>query len=236
VASFLLKQAFSSSVVAIILAMREAAHVEVIMAFDYTGILPGDAMQLRLISKRVKELLPTLIPIIIEIGTHLEAAKRLLPHGRFGAYCDEEMGISDKSAQNYMNLARLARTRDPSDLAKLSAGAGYELAARNTPEPVVSEVLADVRAGLLVTEDDVKQRISVAKGGDSRAEASAVPDVGEIADLLLSALDQNGIVNIELFLRCAGRPLIKTLCGRLQQALNESVTTVSDLLPKNSLM
>ncbi|MDE5463646.1 DUF3102 domain-containing protein [Bradyrhizobium sp. CSS354] len=104
------------------------------MAFDYSDIPPNETQQLRLIAQRIKKLLPTIIPTIIQVGTHLEEAKALLPHGRFGAYCLEEMDISDKSAQNYMNLARLSRTQDPAELAQLAAGAAYELAAKSTPE------------------------------------------------------------------------------------------------------
>ena len=204
------------------------------MAFDYSGIPPYEAMQLRLISQRVKELLPTMVPIIIELGTHLEKAKRMLPHGRFGAYCEEEMGISDKSAQNYMNLAKLARNRDPDDLAKLNAGAAYELAARNVPETVVSEVLADVRGGRLVTEDEAKDRISVAKG-QARAKALNMPPVDQIADLLIDALDRDGVRDVELFLRSAGKPGIKALSGRLQEALNMTTKATADMLPQNRL-
>src|SRR3954463_12430055 len=127
------------------------------MAFDYSDIPPSETQQLRLIAQRVKKLLPTIIPAIIQVGTYLEEAKAMIPHGRFGAYCVEEMGISDKSAQNYMNLAKLARTRDPTDLAKLAAGAAYELAAKSAPETVISEVLSDVRAGRSVSEDEVKE-------------------------------------------------------------------------------
>jgi hypothetical protein len=192
------------------------------MAFDYSGIPPYEAMQLRLISKRVKELLPTIVPMIIELGTHLEKAKPMLPHGRFGAYCKEEMGISDKSAQNYMNLAKLARTREPADLAKLNAGAAYELAAKNTPETVVSEVLDDVRGGRLVTEDEVKERIAKAKG-QAREKSFDMLSVDQIAHLLIEALDRDGVRHVELFLRSAGKADVKALSVRLQEALN--VTT-----------
>jgi|tagenome__1003787_1003787.scaffolds.fasta_scaffold20934896_2 hypothetical protein len=66
------------------------------MAFDYSDIPPYETGQLQLIAQRVKELLPTIIPIIIELGAHLEKAKAMIPHGRFRSYCREEMDISDK--------------------------------------------------------------------------------------------------------------------------------------------
>lgn len=191
------------------------------MAFDYSDIPPNETQQLRLIAQRIKKLLPTIIPTIIQVGTHLEEAKALLPHGRFGAYCLEEMDISDKSAQNYMNLARLSRTQDPAELAQLAAGAAYELAAKSTPERVVSEVLSDVRAGHAVSEDDVKERIAEARGRLHMLQ------IDQIADLLIDALDPERVREIELFLRLARKNAITALAGRLREALNVNVAPPS---------
>ncbi|OSJ17133.1 hypothetical protein BST63_24505 [Bradyrhizobium canariense] len=191
------------------------------MAFDYSDIPPNETQQLRLIAQRVKKLLPTIIPAIIQVGTHLEEAKSMIPHGRFGAYCLEEMGISDKSAQNYMNLAKLARSQDPAELAKLAAGAAYELAAKSTPETVVSEVLSDVRAGRSVSEGEVKERIAKARG---RLHAR---QIDQIAELLIEALDPDRVREIESFLRLAHSVAISALAGRLREALNVNVAPPS---------
>jgi hypothetical protein len=198
-----------------ILAMRSSS--EVIMAFDYSGIPSFKAMQLQRIARRVNELLPTVIPIIIQIGEHLAEAKAMIPHGHFGAYCKDEMDICNKSAQNYMNLAKLARTRDPGDLAKLPARAAYKLAAKDTPETVISEVLSEVRAGRSITEDEVKERIGRAKGKRPTLDTL---EVDKIADLLLESLDAGGVREVESFLRCASKATIKALSGRLREALD----------------
>lgn len=187
------------------------------MAFDYSSIPSFKATQLQRIARGVKELLPNVIPIIIQIGTLLEEAKVMIPHGHFGAYCKDEMGINRKSAQNYMSLARLARRRDPADLAKLDPGGAYELAAKTTPETVVSEVLSEVRAGRSITEDEVKERIGRAKG---KRSTSDMLEVDKIADLLIESLNADGVRDVEFFLRCASKAAIKALSGRLREALD----------------
>jgi len=190
------------------------------MAFDYSGIPASDAMQLRLIARRIKELLPTVIPIIIQIGRNLEEAKAMIPHGHFGAYCWEETGLCNRSTQNYMNLAKLARSRDPADLAKLAAGAAFELARKKTPEAVVSEVLSDVRAGRSVTEDDVKERIARATGKGSTLDTR---EIDKLANVLIENLDADGVRDIEFFLRRASKAKTKALSDRLRKALNADV-------------
>lgn len=189
------------------------------MAFDYAGIPPEQTTQLRMIARRAKELIPCVIPIIIELGRRLEVAKAILPHGRFGCYCKEEIGISGKSAQNYMNVARLARVRNLADLEKLAPGAAYELAAKNTPESVVSEVLSDTRAGHSVTEDEVKERIAKTKGQGS-AKTTDLSHVDQLAHLLVDALDFTGVREIEFFLRSAEKTAIRALSDRLRDAMN----------------
>jgi|tagenome__1003787_1003787.scaffolds.fasta_scaffold20934896_3 hypothetical protein len=119
-----------------------------------------------------------------------------------------------------MNLAKLPRIRDPADLAKLAAGAAYELAAKRTPETVISEVLSDVRAGRSVSEDEVKERIAKAKG-------HLEPQIDHMADLLIEALDHDSVCEIEMFLRLAGKVAMRALAGRLREALNANLTSPS---------
>jgi hypothetical protein len=202
--------------------------------FDYTGITPEDATELRRIAERVKRYLRKVVPVIIELGAELEAAKARLPHGEFGAYCVDECGVDPRSAENYMNLAKLARIHDPADLAKINLKAGYKLAASATPQHVVSEIMADVRAGRSVTEEEVKKRISAAKGKPEPGISTA-PDVDAIANILIGSLDPHTIGCVESFLRLAKKALIQALCGRLQQAMNDAAAVASDLLPQNRL-
>jgi hypothetical protein len=200
--------------------------------FDYSGVAPEDIPELKLIAKRVKGHLPKVVPIIIAIGEELENAKKRVPHGQFAAYCLDECGLDIRSAENYMNLAKLARVYDPNDIAKINLNVSYKLGASTAPD-VVSDVMAEVRAGRRISEDEVKRRLSVAKGA-VQSGPSPAPDVGEIADLLIGALDRSGVGEVERFLRFAKQPLIKALCGRLQQVQKGAPTNVSDRLPRNS--
>jgi hypothetical protein len=92
------------------------------------------------ISERVRSLLRRSVEDIIEIGRSLQRAKELLPHGNFGAWLDKEFGLSERSAQNFMNAAK--RFGDRSEMiADLKPGALYLLAAPSTHQGVIDQVL-----------------------------------------------------------------------------------------------
>jgi hypothetical protein len=202
--------------------------------FDYSAFSPSDAAFLKKTAKRVRTLIRRATPLLIEIGDYLAKAKQKLPHGQFGAFCLDEVKISVRSAENYMNLAELAKVYPPSLVSRLPANAGYKLGEESAPAEIVAEIMTEVSTGRTFTFREVNGRLLAAK----RAEAlSAAPDVDGLADRLLGALDVHDIGDLALLLRTATESMIAALCARLQQGLEQRHTTTiaARMLPQNNL-
>lgn len=202
--------------------------------FDYSNFSRADAVLLREISGHIRALVRRTIPLIIEIGDHLTKAKEHLPHGSFGLYCIEELGICLRSAENYMGLAELAKVHSPNLLSRLPARAGYKLAKKSTPAALVAEIMSEISAGRTLTLKEVECRVAAAKPAQP---SDLVSDVDTIAGQLLRALHPDDIVQLTRFLRSAKRTAISVLCGRLQQGLSQltNTSTAAALLPHPEL-
>jgi hypothetical protein len=97
----------------------------------------------------------------VETGRDLLKAKAMLKHGEIGPWLKSHFGWSAKTAQNYMNAAKLAEKNE--NVSHLKPSAAMALAAPGTPETVKSEVLADLDAGKVPTPKEVKAKIAAAK-------------------------------------------------------------------------
>ncbi len=201
--------------------------------FDYSSLQPSDAADLKKIAERLRYLVPRATRLIIEIGDHLKAAKARLGHGEFGKFCLDEVGIEIRSAENYLALSDLAKVYPPSELAKLPARTAYKLAAKAAPADVVEEVMSEVRAGRVPGFDDVLRRIAATKANQA---PTSHPDVDDLADRLLDALDARDVGDIERFLRTGTKGMIAAFCERLQHGLEQrhAKAAAADMLPKNA--
>jgi hypothetical protein len=102
---------------------------------------PSAADELDQIIGQVRSLLRRSAEDIVEIGRQLLRAKELLAHGDFGPWLKHEFEMSERSAQNFMNVAR--RFGDKSEMvADLKPGILYLLAAPSTPQTVIDRVLS----------------------------------------------------------------------------------------------
>lgn len=77
---------------------------------------------------------------VMAIGGALITAKGLLAHGQFEDWCRVEFGMSERTAQNMMNVARTFEGKS-AKISLLSDSTLYLLAAPSTPEPVREAVI-----------------------------------------------------------------------------------------------
>jgi len=75
---------------------------------------------------------------IVVIGQRLIEVKTVLDHGQFGPWLRTEFNWTDRTAQNFMRVARRFKSETVSDL-NIGAKALYLLAADNTPDNVIDE-------------------------------------------------------------------------------------------------
>jgi hypothetical protein len=202
--------------------------------FDYSAFSPSDAAFLKKTAKHVRNLIRRTTPLLIEIGDYLAKAKGRLPHGQFGQFCLDEVGIEPRSAENYMGLAELAKVYPPSLVSQLPARAGYKMGEKSAPAAIVAEIMTEVSAGRTFTFREVNSRLTAAKPAEA---FSAAPDVEGLADRLLGALDAHDIGDLALLLRTATKSVIAAFCERLQQGLEQRRTTTvaTRMLPQNNL-
>jgi hypothetical protein len=115
-------------------------------SFNYAFLQAEVGNNLRLQASRIKNRIHKTTRDFIDIGRDLEAARQHLDRGQFGTWVEAEIGITVRSAQNYMTLARLADDEGET-VSLLSPRIVQRLAARSTPPEIVKEVLAQMRSG-----------------------------------------------------------------------------------------
>jgi hypothetical protein len=136
------------------------------LTFDY-AIIPDD--QARAIAQTVaadiKPRLRRTAEDIFAIGKGLLRAKDALPHGYFGRWAYDELGLTSRTAQRFMQVAeRLGNESD--NLSHLLPSVLYQLAGDNTPPETVNAVIKLARAG---------ERVTVAQAREIVRRASPTP-------------------------------------------------------------
>jgi hypothetical protein len=99
---------------------------------------------------------------LIEIGRNLIAAGDRLKHGLFIPWVETEIGISGRTAQRYMALARLAEKKNDS-VSLLLPTTAHRLAAKSAPPEVVDHVLDRAVNGEKVLDCDVEEMFKHAR-------------------------------------------------------------------------
>jgi hypothetical protein len=104
--------------------------------------------------ERIKSRMAKTAQDIIEIGRDLANVKKLLSHGEFQEWIQTELGISPRTAQNFMNVTnRLGGKSEMISL--LPPTVVYALAAPSTPDDVRAHVLELAEKGGPITEQMV---------------------------------------------------------------------------------
>ncbi|MFN3547113.1 MAG: DUF3102 domain-containing protein [Mesorhizobium sp.] len=110
--------------------------------YDYTGVSPEVAHAAREAATKIRLIRRGMKTNVIEIGRELLAIKAKLAHGQFGPWLHAEFTMSERSAQTYMNVARLFAKNEP--VSVLPSKTIKLLARKGTPEKVVEEVIAAI--------------------------------------------------------------------------------------------
>lgn len=96
---------------------------------------------------------------VMAIGAALMRAKKLLAHGQFEDWCRVEFGMSERTAQNMMNVTRTFDGKSEK-ISLLSDSTLYLLAAPSTPEAVREAVIEQAeRTGMSPSVAEVKKEI-----------------------------------------------------------------------------
>ena len=101
---------------------------------------------------------------IRDLGALLREAKALLPHGKFEGWARRELGVSLRSAENYMAASAFLEGK-PETVSHLPPSVIYKLAAPSAPPELVADVVA---GGLDPLE--IKKRLNDAARARWRAE------------------------------------------------------------------
>lgn len=133
-----------------------------VFRFDYDGVPSMKAAALRAEASRIRKLLRSTVPTIIEVGHALFAAKEQVGHGKFSDWVDAECGFSLSSAENYMRVAEKFGDKIAT-VANLSPTTVYRLAAKSTPPSIVEAALQRAAKGEVISDDCVAVAVSKAK-------------------------------------------------------------------------
>lgn len=137
--------------------------------FDYAQ-MPGDiAAEAQAVADRIRDRLNA---AIYDTGRDLLRIKDRLPHGSFGPWLKAEFGLSERTALNYMNAAKLVDEKSAT-VADLPPGIVYQLAAPSAPLEVVEAIIHEAEAGTVPDATEVRHRITEAREAQRQAAVKA---------------------------------------------------------------
>jgi len=132
--------------------------------FSYDDVEPDAATIARAAAEAVRVIQKRTVS---EVGHHLMRVKAALPHGQFGKWAEQELGIKPRAATNYMLAADWLKGK-PETLADLPPTIIYALASPTAPHDIVHDVLARVETGSPLIPSVIRDKLAVA--ADERAE------------------------------------------------------------------
>ena len=135
--------------------MTRAANDIVERGFSYSSLTQEEADIARHAADGIRGAMQRSIR---EVGALLLKAKAAMPHGSFSGWCETEVGITPRSAQNYMHTARWLQGKSER-LSSLPATVLYELSSPKADQDVVAAIVDAATAGSPFGADEVKQRL-----------------------------------------------------------------------------
>jgi hypothetical protein len=127
--------------------------------FDYRNLAGADRDTIRQHADSIRSLMQRASQDIVEIGQRLLYVKKRLGHGRFLDWLNAEFDMTERTAQNFMNVARAFKSETVSDL-KIGQKALYMLSAPSVPEAAREEVVAQAKKGEKITPAGAKAVIT----------------------------------------------------------------------------
>ncbi|KQY16322.1 hypothetical protein ASE23_20280 [Rhizobium sp. Root73] len=155
-----------------------APSISVASGFDYTGVSPEVAEEAEAAADRIRNRHRA---SIIETGHDLCVIKDKLAHGSFGNWLSHHFGMSERTAQNYMNAAT-AFGAVPEVVDVLPPTIIYKLAARGAPGEVKQFVIDEIVSGSSPSQKEIESRLAAAKSDErQRREAERMGKLEERA-------------------------------------------------------
>ncbi len=133
----------------------DSASPQARKVFDYTSLDAESSHFVQQQTGEIRALMKRTAQGIVEIGQKLISVKKRLGHGRFLDWLEAEFEWTERTAQQFMNVARSFKNENFSDL-QLAPSALYILAAPSTPEAARSEALVRAKAGEPITHKAAK--------------------------------------------------------------------------------
>jgi hypothetical protein len=138
------------------------------VSFDYGSLDPAHANEAREAAAHIRARLQQ---SQIEPGADLIKIKDMIGHGKFGAWVKAEFNFTERTAENFMNAARLAQEYEI--ISDLPPTMVYLLAAPSAPLTIVADVLADAKRGLIPPVREIKSRFAEAAKMKRQADIEA---------------------------------------------------------------
>lgn len=142
--------------------LRPQTAAAVQAAFDYSQIEEQYRDEVKTAANSIRQLGKAMQTSIVAIGKRLIEVKDMLPYGQFGEWIAAEFDMSDRTARNFMNVAREYGNRTEI-ISVLSDTVLYLLAAPSTPEEARTEIEQAAASGQKVTVEDTKEAIRKAR-------------------------------------------------------------------------
>lgn len=157
-----------------------------IALFDYSGLEPAVAAEVRAAEERIRLRLKRTAEDIVAIGLDLITVKAQLPHGRFGGWLQANFEMSEDAAGRFMAVAKTFG-QNP-QIAEFKPSVLYALAAPSTPPEVRDAAIAKAEAGESVTSKTVKDLKAALKAAQERA-TEVEAELDEVSRMAADAIE-----------------------------------------------
>jgi Protein of unknown function (DUF3102) len=148
--------------------------------FNYAAVPPENVAEIGMLVTRIKTSRRRHVEAVHDVGAALLRAKELLGHGNFLPWLQAEFRWSERTANNYMSIARFFRGKT-ANFADLDIGAASALASKSTPDEIRNELLERAEAGENISREEVKERIAAGKKARKSQAAAEQAEPGDAA-------------------------------------------------------
>jgi hypothetical protein len=146
--------------------------------FDYNSVSHSVSAFLRGQAQRIQRYAGK---CIVTIGKDLISAKHYLSHGAFTRWVESEVGMSARTAQDYMKVAEWSADKG-SIVSRLPPSLLYMLSRSSTPKAFTEAVLKRIEAGERVPLANVRGELRLLARRRTGAEMIARPDEQGVDD------------------------------------------------------
>jgi hypothetical protein len=160
----------------------------VVIGFNYDRLETKVADKARTAADRIRERIKKSVEDIILVGNDHLAKKEALPHGQFLLWLKAEFGWSERSAQNFMNVAAKFESAKSADL-PIQPSAAYLLAAPSVPDEARKKAVEKAEAGEEITFAAAKNIVVEARKKKRPRRLKAMP-AEKLAKRLMTVLER----------------------------------------------